>query len=84
MESQKKSFFPTLNACHPDCLRALKNGENMQKFADDWVKDESKFQERHEWNLQNLLKTGQDWKRRHPNDDGLTIEKAIMLNLNKF
>lgn len=71
--SLRTKIPPTLYACHPDLLNALKNGENLQKFADNWMKDESKFEERHEWNLNHILKMENEM-----NKSESSIEKSLL------
>lgn len=66
MDSQMK-IFPTMYACHPEVMDAFKKGEDLQKFADNWVKDESKFKERCEWNRQHESKIEKEWNERHEN-----------------
>jgi ketol-acid reductoisomerase len=72
--SLKTKIPPTLYACHPELLNALKNGENLQKFCENWMKDESKFEERREWNRNHILKV----ERELNNSGEMSIEKALL------
>lgn len=75
-------MFPTLYACHPELMDAFKNGKDLQKFADNWMKDESKFKERREWNRQHESKIEKEWEKIHGKSGEMTIEKSLSANKN--
>ena len=74
--------FPLLHPSHPEFLSAFKNGENLQEFYDNWIKDESKFKERFEWNRRHELEIEKEWEKMNGKSKELTIQKALNLNKN--